>query len=66
MRNHKIVRPIVFIDLETTGLGPTWDRIVELTALKVFQRPQNRYRIHARIISGTDGVAKRDPARPHF
>ena len=39
MRNRKIVRPIVFIDLETTGLSPTWDRIVELTALKVFQRP---------------------------
>ena len=36
MKNLKLVRPIVFIDLETTGLSPTWDRIVELTALKVF------------------------------
>ena len=28
-------RPIAFIDLETTGLNPSFDRIIELSALKV-------------------------------
>ena len=28
-------RPIVFIDIETTGLNPSFDRIVELSVLKV-------------------------------
>jgi DNA polymerase-3 subunit epsilon len=33
--NLSLDRPIAFIDLETTGLNPTFDRIVELSALKV-------------------------------
>ena len=28
-------RPIVFFDLETTGLNPVHDRIVEISALKI-------------------------------
>ena len=28
-------RPIVFIDLESTGLNPSYDRIVEITVIKV-------------------------------
>jgi len=31
----RLDRPIVFIDLETTGLNPSYDRIVEITAIKV-------------------------------
>ena len=33
--NLSLDRPIAFIDLETTGLNPSFDRIVELSALKV-------------------------------
>ena len=33
--NISLDRPIAFIDLETTGLNPSFDRIVELSALKV-------------------------------
>lgn len=35
MKNLKLERPLVFIDLETTGLSIAFDRIVELTVLKV-------------------------------
>ena len=31
----RLDRPIVFVDLETTGLNPSYDRIVEITAIKV-------------------------------
>ena len=33
--NLSLDRPIAFIDLETTGLNPSFDRIVELSVLKV-------------------------------
>ena len=33
--NMPLERPIVFIDLETTGVNPSHDRIVEITVLKV-------------------------------
>ncbi|GIT69260.1 MAG: hypothetical protein Ct9H300mP27_03640 [Chloroflexota bacterium] len=35
MLNISLTRPLVFIDLETTGLNVQTDRIVELTALKI-------------------------------
>ncbi len=35
MRNLTLERPIVFMDLEATGLNPAFDRIVELTFVKV-------------------------------
>ena len=35
--NLSLDRPIAFIDLETTGLNPSFDRIVELSALKVYR-----------------------------
>ena len=34
--NLPLDRPIAFIDLETTGLNPLFDRIIELSALKVY------------------------------
>lgn len=35
MKNIKLDRPFVFIDLETTGLSVNSDRIIELTVLKI-------------------------------
>lgn len=35
MKNIKLDRPLVFIDLETTGLSVNSDRIIELTVLKI-------------------------------
>ena len=35
MKALELDRPIAFIDVETTGLSPSFDRIIELTVLKV-------------------------------
>ena len=35
MKNLQHDRPIAFLDLETTGVNPSQDRIVELTVLKI-------------------------------
>lgn len=35
MKNLKLQRQIVFIDVETTGLNTSYDRIIELTVLKI-------------------------------
>jgi DNA polymerase-3 subunit epsilon len=35
MRNLALERPLVFLDLEATGLNPASDRIVELTVMKI-------------------------------
>ncbi len=35
MKNLRLIKPIVFIDLETTGLNPSADIIVEITLLKL-------------------------------
>ena len=34
--NLSLKRPIVFIDLETTGLNLQSDKVIELTALKIY------------------------------
>ena len=31
-----LIKPVVFFDLETTGLSITKDRIIELCAIKIF------------------------------
>lgn len=36
LKNLQINRPLAFIDIETTGLNPNADRIVELTVLKIY------------------------------
>ena len=32
----KIERPLIFVDLETTGVNPAIDRIVDVTVLKIY------------------------------
>jgi DNA polymerase III subunit epsilon len=36
MKNIKIERPLVFLDVESTGLNVKQDRIIEITMLKIF------------------------------
>lgn len=35
MKNLRLERPIVFVDLETTGTDPAFDRIVEIAVLRI-------------------------------
>ena len=36
MNNLRIGKPIVFLDLESTGLNPKRDKVVEITVIKLF------------------------------
>jgi DNA polymerase-3 subunit epsilon len=49
MKNLKITRPLAFIDLETTGLNVSLDRIVEISILKV--HPDGREEQKTRLIN---------------
>jgi len=49
MKNLKLDRPIVFLDLETTGLNISKDRIVDITLLKV--HPGGREESKTRLIN---------------
>jgi DNA polymerase-3 subunit epsilon len=49
MKNLKLNRPLAFIDLETTGLHPHSDRIVELSILKI--HPDGTKEYHSRRIN---------------
>jgi len=51
MENLKLHRPIAFIDIETTGVDPYSDRIVEISVLKVFPDGKEDFR-SARINPG--------------
>jgi DNA polymerase-3 subunit epsilon len=42
----KLDRPLVFIDVETTGLKPYADRIVELSVLKVYPDGKQEFKSH--------------------
>ncbi len=46
LKNLKLDKPIVFIDVETTGLNPSTDRIVELSILKVCPDGHEEYKSH--------------------
>ncbi len=46
LRNLQLDRPIAFIDVETTGLRPYADRIVELSILKIHPDGSKEYKSH--------------------
>lgn len=46
MKNLKLERPLAFIDVETTGLNPYSDRIVELSILKIHPDGREKYKSH--------------------
>jgi len=46
MKNLKLERPLAFIDVETTGLSPYSDRIVELSILKIHPDGTEEYKSH--------------------
>ncbi|MFC1951579.1 exonuclease domain-containing protein [Chloroflexota bacterium] len=46
MKNLKLKRPVVFIDVETTGTHPHSDRIVELSVFRVQPDGSEEYRSH--------------------
>ncbi len=46
MKHLQLDRPIAFIDVETTGLSPYSDRIVELSILKVHPDGTEKYESH--------------------
>ncbi len=46
LKNIKLERPIVFIDVETTGKNPYTDRVVELSILRVQQDGSEEYKSH--------------------
>jgi len=49
LKNLHIERPLAFIDVETTGLNPYSDRIVELSILKI--NPDGTDEYHSRRIN---------------
>jgi DNA polymerase-3 subunit epsilon len=49
MKHLKLDRPLVFLDLETTGLNISRDRIVDITLLKVF--PDGREESKTKLIN---------------
>jgi DNA polymerase-3 subunit epsilon len=46
LKNLKLDRPIAFIDVETTGVNPNTDRVVELSVLKVYPDGREEYKSH--------------------
>ncbi len=46
LKNLKLEKPIAFIDVETTGIRPYTDRIVELSVLKIQPDGSNEYKSH--------------------
>ena len=46
LKNLKLEKPLAFIDIETTGLRPYTDRIVELSVLRVHPDGSEEYKSH--------------------
>lgn len=60
MKNISLTRPLAIIDLETTGLNPQKDRIVEISILKVLpdgQTEQRTHRVNPRMSIPPDATA---------
>ena len=60
MKHLKLDRPLAFVDVETTGLSPYSDRIVELSILKVHPDGTEEYkghRVNPRIPIPTEATA---------
>ena len=51
MKHLKLERPIAFIDVESTGLNVSSDRIVELTILKI--HPDGKEELKCKVTSVT-------------
>ena len=59
--NLKLKRPIVFFDLETTGLQISKDRIVEIAILKIF--PNGNGITANRVVLNGMNSTKKDKAK---
>jgi len=46
LKNLKLERPIAFIDVETTGTNPNYDRVVELSILRIQPDGREEYKSH--------------------
>ena len=46
LKNLKLEKPIAFIDIETTGINPISDRVVELSILKIYPDGKEEYKSH--------------------
>ena len=46
LKNLTLERPLAFIDVETTGLRPASDRIIELSILKIYPDGKREYKSH--------------------
>ena len=46
LRNIKLERPLAFIDVETTGINPYSDRVVELSILRIHPDGTEEYKSH--------------------
>ena len=54
--NLKLDRPIVFFDLETTGVQIAKDRIVEISILKVF--PNGKKEVRTWLVNPTIPISQ--------
>ena len=57
----KLTKPIVFFDLETTGINVSKDRIVEISILKVF--PNGNKESFTWRVNPEMKIQQRDPRR---